>query len=97
MLENLAECRHTQIKDKTPPKLEISKGVSKYPLQSSKIFTFSLIMFCKGSLKKTKKHLDGLSPQWGGGFRAESTFACFFFTFNVKIMSKNWKRTIKQW
>ena len=25
----------------------------------------------------------------GGGFRAESTFARFFFTFNVKIMSKN--------
>ena len=33
----------------------------------------------------------------GGGFRAESTLARFFFTFNVKIMSKNWKRTIKQW
>ena len=32
----------------------------------------------------------------GGGFWAESTFHVFFFTFNVKIMSKNWKRTIKQ-
>ena len=32
-----------------------------------------------------------------GGFRAESTFARFFFTFNVNIMSKNWKRMIKQW
>ena len=36
--------------------------------------------------------MDGLSPQW-----AESTFHGFFFTFNVKIMSKNWKRTLKQW
>ena len=35
-----------------------------------------LLVSCKGSLKKKKKHLDGLSPQWGGGgFRAESTFA----------------------
>ena len=33
----------------------------------------------------------------GGGFRAKSTFHVFFFTFNVKIMSKIWKRTIKQW
>ena len=24
-------------------------------------------------------------------------FSRFFFTFNVKIMSKNWKRMIKQW
>ena len=32
----------------------------------------------------------------GGGFRAKSTFHVFF-TFNVKIMSKNWKRMIKQW
>ena len=47
--------------------------------------------------KKKKKKLDGLSPQWGGGSRAESTFHVFFFTFNVKIMSKNWKRMIKQW
>ena len=29
-------------------------------------------------VKKNKKHLDGLSPQWGGGFRAESTFHIFF-------------------
>ena len=51
-----------------------------------------------GSLKnKQKKHLDGLSPQWGGGSRAESTFHVLFFTFNVKIMYKNWKRMIKQW
>ena len=47
--------------------------------------------------KKPKKHLGGLSPQWEGGFWAESTFHVFCFTFNVKIMSKNWKRTIKQW
>ena len=33
----------------------------------------------------------------GRGFRAESTFHFFFFTFDVQIMSKNWKRTIKQW
>ena len=33
----------------------------------------------------------------GGGFRAESTFHVFFIYFNVKIMSNNWKRTIKQW
>ena len=25
-----------------------------------------------------KKHLDGFNPQWGGGFRAESTFHIFF-------------------
>ena len=32
----------------------------------------------------------------GGGFRAESTFhVFFFFTFNVKIMSKNWKKNDK--
>ena len=34
----------------------------------------------------------------GGGWgfvRPRSTFHIFFFTFNVKIMSKNWKRTIK--
>ena len=33
----------------------------------------------------------------GGGSRAESTFHVFFLLFNVKIMSKNWKRTIKEW
>ena len=44
----------------------------------------------------TMGSLDGLSPQWGGSW-AESTFHVCFFTFNVKIMSKNWKRTIKQW
>ena len=33
----------------------------------------------------------------GAGFRAESTFHVFFFTFDVKIMYKNWKITIKQW
>ena len=32
----------------------------------------------------------------GGGFEPSPLFT-FFFTFNVKIMSKNWKRTIKQW
>ena len=43
-----------------------------------------------------KKTLDGLNPQWGGGFWAKSTFHVIF-TFNLKIMSKNWKRMIKQW
>ena len=32
-----------------------------------------------------------------GVFWAKSTFHVVFFTFNVKNMSKNWKRTIKQW
>ena len=38
--------------------------------------------------------MDGLSPQWGG-VSGRVHFSRFFFTFNVKIMSKNWKRTIK--
>ena len=29
--------------------------------------------------KKQKKHLDGLSPQWGGGFRAESEELIYCF------------------
>ena len=33
----------------------------------------------------------------GGGVSGRVHFSRFFFTFNVKIMSKNWKRTIKQW
>ena len=32
----------------------------------------------------------------GGGFGPNPLFM-YFFTFNVKNMSKNWKRTIKQW
>ena len=32
----------------------------------------------------------------GGGFWPSPLFT-FFFTFNVKIMYKNWKITIKQW
>ena len=51
-----------------------------------------------GSLKKNKKNIwMDLVHNGGGGSRAESTFHVCFFTFNVKIMSKNWKRTIKQW
>ena len=33
----------------------------------------------KGSKTKQKKtHFDGFNPQWGGGFRSESTFHVFF-------------------
>ena len=32
----------------------------------------------------------------GEGFGLSPLFT-FFFTFQVKIMSKNWKRMIKQW
>ena len=51
-----------------------------------------------GSLKKinNKKNWMDLVHN-GGGSRAKSTFHVCFFTFNVKIMSKNWKRMIKQW
>ena len=46
--------------------------------------------------KKKKKNIwMDLVHNGGGGFRAESTFARIFFTFNVKIMSKNWKRNDK--
>ena len=31
----------------------------------------------------------------GGGFRSISTFHIFFFTFNVKNMSKNWEKNDK--
>ena len=47
--------------------------------------------------KKKKKKMDGFNPQWGGGVSGLVHFSSFFLTFNVKIMSKNWKRTIKQW
>ena len=33
----------------------------------------------------------------GGGGGLGRVHFSRFFTFNVKIMSKNWKRTIKQW
>ena len=33
--------------------------------------------------KKREKN-DGLNPQWGWGFRSESTFHIFVLTFNVK-------------
>ena len=33
----------------------------------------------------------------GGGFWAKYTFQVLFFTFNVKIMSKNRNRTVSQW
>ena len=33
----------------------------------------------------------------GGGVSVRVHFSCFCKTFNEKIMSKNWKRTIKQW
>ena len=33
----------------------------------------------KGSLKKKKKHLDGLSPQWGGGVSGRVHFSRFFY------------------
>ena len=33
----------------------------------------------------------------GRGFGPSPLFKYFFLTFNVKIMSKYWKRTIKQW
>ena len=49
-----------------------------------------------GSPKKKKNIWMDLVHN-GGGSRAESTFHVCFFTFNVKIMSKNWKRMIKQW
>ena len=50
--------------------------------------------FSQGSLKKW---MD-LVHNWGGGggVQAESTFHVFF-TNNVKIMSKNGKRMMKQW
>ena len=38
---------------------------------------------------KKQKHFDGFNPQWGGGFRSESTFHIFFFTFNVKKICLN--------
>ena len=31
----------------------------------------------------------------GGGVSGRVHFSCFFFTFNVKIMSKNWKKNDK--
>ena len=34
---------------------------------------------------------------WGGGGLDQVHFSRIFLTFNVKIMSKNWKRMIKQW
>ena len=33
----------------------------------------------------------------GGGVSDWIHFSTYFLTFNVKIMSKNWKITIKQW
>ena len=48
-----------------------------------------------GKLNKKQNHLMDLIHNGGGGFWAESTFSCVFFTFNVKSMSKIWKRTIK--
>ena len=33
----------------------------------------------------------------GGGVSVRIHFSRIFFTFNVKNMSKNWKRMIKQW
>ena len=33
----------------------------------------------------------------GWGVLGRVHFSHCFFTFNVKIMSKNWKRMIKQW
>ena len=33
----------------------------------------------------------------GGGGLGPSPLFTYFFTFNVKIMSKNWKRMIIQW
>ena len=50
-----------------------------------------------GKLKKNKTHFDGFNPQWGGGVSVRIHCSRIFFTFNVKNMSKNWKRTIKQW
>ena len=47
-----------------------------------------------GKLKKQQKntHFDGLSPQVGrGGFRPSPLFTYYFFTFNVKNMSKYWR------
>ena len=37
-----------------------------------------------------------IKSKMGGGFWAKSTFHVFFY-LSVKNMSKNWKRTIKQW
>ena len=33
----------------------------------------------------------------GGGLGPSPLFTFFFLLFTVKIMSKNWKITIKQW
>ena len=37
---------------------------------------------------KKKTHLDGLSPQWGGGFQSESTFHVFFLLLMKKLCQK---------
>ena len=47
--------------------------------------------------KKKKNILMDLIHNWGGGVSVRIHFSCIFFTFNVKNMSKNGKRTIKQW
>ena len=50
-----------------------------------------------GKLKKKKKWMDLVHNGGGGGVSGRVHFSRFFLTFNVKIIPKNWKRTIKQW
>ena len=50
----------------------------------------------KNKNKNKIKWMDLIHNGGGGGF-GPSPLLTYFFTFNVKIMSKNWKRTIKQW
>ena len=79
------------------PKNWIWGGEVTQPVMGIFILYSSLNNYLREVKKQTKKHLDGLSPQWGGGGFGPSPLFTFFFTFNVKIMSKNWKRMIKLW
>ena len=50
-----------------------------------------------GKFKKKQKNFWMDLVHNGEGVSGRVHFSHFFFTINVKIMSKNWKRTIKQW
>ena len=53
----------------------VSWNVKSWLREHTHTFTITL----REVKKNKKKHLDGLSPQWGGGgFRDESTFHIFF-------------------
>ena len=54
-------------------------------------------VFLKLPLGKFKKNICMDLVHNGGGVSGQVHFSHFFITFNVKIMSKNWKRMIKQW